>query len=190
MSRASLFVLFSAPAALLIACGGDATTGTTSTGSGGSSTTTSAAGTGGTASGTTSAAGTGGSATTTTTGTTTSAGTSGSTSSASGSTGSGMAMGACTNAPDLAITMSKNVAKITGDCATASFGAEPATKKCIKMGTGLSDPCVTCFDDTVACVVAHCLNECAVDSGSQACKDCRATNCDPAFKLCSGLPSN
>lgn len=186
MSRATLFVLFAAPAALLIACGGDTTTGTTSTGAGGSSTTTSAAGTGGTTAVTT---GAGGSATTTTTGTSTSAGTTGSTS-ATGSTGSSMAMGACTNAADQAIVTTKDVAKITGDCAQASLGAEPATKNCIKMGTGLSDPCVTCFDATVACVVANCFFQCSTDSASQACTDCRAAKCDPAFVMCSGLPSN
>ena len=181
MSRATLFVLFAAPAALLVACGSGTAT-TTSTGSGGSGGaggSTSATGTGAS---TTATSGTGGSASTTTSTTTST--------SASGSTGTGMAMGACTNAADLAITMSKDVAKITGDCATASLGAEPATKTCIKTGTGLSDTCVTCFDATVACVVSNCLLQCSANSASQPCTDCRAAKCDPAFVMCSGLPSN
>lgn len=96
-------------------------------------------------------------------------------------------MGACTNAADTTIVMSKNLGKIVGDCASSKLGMEPATKDCIKMGTGLSDPCVTCFDDTVGCVFKNCLGECIGGSGSQACTDCRAAKCDPAFVACSGL---
>ncbi len=179
MSRATLLVL-AAPAALLVACSSDPTSGTTSTGAGGAAGTTSAAGTGGSSS--TAAAGTGGSAVTTT---------SGATSSASGSTSTGMAMmGACTNDADKAISASKDVPKIVGDCASSSFGGEPATKNCIKMGTGFSDPCVTCFDDNVGCVIKNCVFQCSSDSGSPDCVSCRAMNCDPAFVMCSGLAAN
>jgi hypothetical protein len=185
MSRSTLLLLVAVPAALLVACGSDSTSGTTSSGAGGGST--SATSAGGAGSTSTAAAGTGGDASTTTgAGTTSTA----AATTATGSTGSSMAMGACTNAADSAIVMSKDVAKITGDCAQSSFGAEPATKNCIKMGTGLSDPCVVCFDDTVGCVVKNCFNECISDSGSQACTDCRAAKCDPAFVACSGLPAN
>jgi hypothetical protein len=178
MSRSTLLVLLAAPAALLMACGSDSTSGTTTTGAGGS---TSATGTGGS----TSATGTGGSADTSTGSTSSTSSTS-----ATGSTGTGTMMGACTNAADNAIVTSKDVAKITGDCAQKTFGAEPGTKDCIKMGTGLSDPCVVCFDGTVGCVVKNCFNECAADSASKACTDCRAAKCDPAFVACSGLPAN
>jgi len=61
-----------------------------------------------------------------------------------------------------------------------------ATKDCIK-ALGLSDACATCFDDEYHCVVANCLADCSVDPNGQACTDCRATNCDPAFADCSGL---
>lgn len=134
-----------------------------------------------TTSGTTST-GTGGEASTTATGT--------GGSSASGSTGTGMMMmGACTNPTDLGIVQTKDVKMITADCGKANIGNDAKTKECIKMGTSLSDPCVTCFADTVSCVIAKCLQPCLADSGSQACTDCRAMNCDPAFKACSGLPT-
>lgn len=191
MSRSTLLLLVVAvPAALLVACGSDTTSGTTSTSGGGSeATTTSATGTGGAggASGSTGATGTGGDATTTTSTSSTSTSSTSSTS----STGTGMmAMGACTNGPDLAIVQAKDVKKIAEDCGKSSLGAEPATKNCIKTGTNLSDGCVTCFDDIVQCVVMKCFNQCFADPGSAACMTCRETNCNPAFKTCSGLPTN
>lgn len=186
MSRSALLLLITAPAALLMACGSDTTSGTAATGAGGStsattSTTTSSAatGVGGSASATT---GAGGSASTTSS--------SGGTTSATGSTGTGAMMGACTSAADTMILMSKDIGKITGDCASSKLGMEPGTKDCIKMGTGLSDPCVTCFDDTVGCVFKNCLGDCIGGSGSPACTACRAAKCDPAFVACSGLPAN
>jgi hypothetical protein len=64
---------------------------------------------------------------------------------------------------------------------------EPATYNCIKMGTGLSDDCTSCYDDSGACAADKCLNKCLVDPMSQACTDCREMYCIPAFKACSGL---
>jgi hypothetical protein len=178
MPRNSLaFLGLLATGLLAVACSSSSsssstTTGTTgSGGSGGSSTTTTTA--------TTGTGGAGGASTTTTTTTTTGTGGAG-----------GAAAGACTNEADLAIVMSKDVAGITGQCGKENFGAEPKTSECIKTGTGLSDACVACFAGTVKCVVEKCLNDCLADANSQACKDCRAANCDPAFEACSGLPSS
>ena len=187
MSRSMLLLLVAVPAAFLVACGSDTTSGTTSGGGSATTTTTGAGGSGGSAS-TSSASGTGGGATTATSTGSTSTGTS---SSASGSTGTGMmAMGACTNAADLGIVQSKDVKGITTTCGKNNIGQDAKVKACIKMETNLSDPCVTCFADTVSCVVSKCLAQCGADTNSQACKDCRATNCDPAFAACSGLPTN
>ena len=183
MSRSTLLLLVAIPAVFVVACGSDTTSGTTSTGAGGEASTT-ATGTGG-------AGGSGGSISTTGTGSSTATSTSSGSSSASGSTGTGMMMmGACTNPTDLGIVQTKDVKKITADCGKMHIGNDAATKTCIKMGTSLSDPCVTCFADTVSCVISKCLQPCLADSGSQACTDCRAMNCDPAFKACSGLPTN
>ena len=160
----------------LIACGssGGSTGGAGGTGG---STTSSTTGTGGT--GTTST-GTGGSTTSSTTGTGGSATT---------STGTGGAPGgACTNQADLAVVQSKDVATIAGTCGKNNIGNETATKKCIKDETNLSDPCVGCFYDTIQCTISKCLTQCLADPAAQACKDCRAQNCDPAFYACSGLP--
>ena len=182
MSRSTLLLLLTAPAALLLACGSNTTSGTTATGTGGSTSDTTSAttadtttGVGGSASASAATSGAGGATTTSTGG------------GATGSTGTGTMMGACTNAGDMTIIMSKAIGKIVGDCASGKLGMEPATKDCIKMGTGLSDPCVTCFDDTVGCVIKNCFSECIGGSGSQACNDCRVAKCDPAFVACSGL---
>ncbi|MEO7329482.1 MAG: hypothetical protein ABI193_12940, partial [Minicystis sp.] len=131
----------------------------------------------------------GGSSTTATTSTTGSGGSSTTATTGAGGAG-GAAGGACTNEADLAIVQSKDVAAIVGKCGQDNLGGEPKTKDCIKAMTGLSDPCVVCFDDTVQCVVAKCFGECIADANSQPCKDCRKANCDPAFEACSGLPSS
>ncbi|MFO0757527.1 MAG: hypothetical protein U0359_13605 [Byssovorax sp.] len=171
MPRHSLVILglFSS-AFLAVACGSGGSTSSSTT----TSTTTTTAGSGGSGGGSTTSGsgGAGGGATT------------------SGSGGSGGAgMGACTNAADLAIVMSKDVAGITGKCGQDNLGGEPKTKECIKAGTGLSDACVDCFDGTVQCVVMKCFSECVADATSQMCVDCRKANCDPAFEACSGLPA-
>jgi hypothetical protein len=190
MLRSTLLLLVAVPSAFLMACSSDTTSGTTSGGGSSPTTTTTGAGGAGGSASTSSGTGTGGDAATTTTTSTSSTGT-GTSSSASGSTGTGMmAMGACTNAADLGIVQTKDVKTITADCGKANIGQDAKVKACIKMGTNLSDPCVTCFADTVSCVVNKCLMQCITDTNSQACKDCRATNCDPAFVACSGLPSN
>ena len=126
----------------------------------------------------------------TTTSTTGSGGSGGSTTTATTGAGGAGPMNACTNAADQAIAMSKDLAAIVGKCGQDNLGQEPATYDCIKMMTGLSDDCVTCFDGTVQCVVMSCFSECIADPGSQACTDCRAMHCDPVFEACSGLPSS
>lgn len=176
MPRHSLAILGVLGSSLLaVACGSSSTTSSTGTGGSTSTTTASTTGTGG-AGGSSTTTGTGGAG-----GGTTTTGTGGS---------GGAPAAACTNADDLAIVMSKDVAGITGKCGQDNLGAEPKTKDCIKAGTGLSDACVACFDGTVQCVVAKCFSECIADANSQPCKDCRKTNCDPAFEACSGLPSS
>jgi hypothetical protein len=101
-----------------------------------------------------------------------------------------MAMGACTNAADLGIVQTKDVKKIAEDCGKTNLAMEPATKNCIKMGTGFSDGCVTCFDDIVQCVAMKCFQQCFADPGSAGCLACREKECNPAFETCSGLPSS
>jgi hypothetical protein len=55
---------------------------------------------------------------------------------------------------------------------------------------GLSDECVSCTGDTVACGAAFCTNLCVADTNAPECIQCRCeNNCIPAFDLCSGLPS-
>jgi hypothetical protein len=109
-----------------------------------------------------------------------------------GGGGGGAPSGACQNKDDLAIVQDPNAmvkAKVE-KCGKDNLGAEPKTLDCIKMQTMLSGPCAQCFDDTVHCVVDKCFQQCFSDPSSQACTDCRAMNCDPAFTMCSGLPPN
>ena len=95
-------------------------------------------------------------------------------------------MGACTNDADQQIIASKDVEAEVQQCAEENFGAEPGTKNCIKDSTGLSDPCVACFDDTVQCSVNNCIGDC-IGGQSPACDACVDAKCMPAFQACSGL---
>jgi hypothetical protein len=55
---------------------------------------------------------------------------------------------------------------------------------------GLSDDCVSCTGDTVACGAASCVAECSGDTNAPACIECRCdNNCIQEFDACSGLPS-
>jgi len=68
---------------------------------------------------------------------------------------------------------------------------------CTQMATieaappGLSDECVACTGDTVACGAAFCTNLCVSDTNSDECIGCRCdNNCIQDFDACSGLPGD
>ena len=61
---------------------------------------------------------------------------------------------------------------------------------CTQGATGLSDECVACTGETVACGAVNCASVC-LDPTSQTCVDCRCSNnCTPNFVECSGIPSD
>jgi len=56
---------------------------------------------------------------------------------------------------------------------------------------GLSNACVACTGNTVACGAAFCTNRCVADTNAPACIACRCDNgCIPDFTTCSGIPNN
>lgn len=190
------FVSFATVATLLIgtaACGSDSAGGTGGTSAGGTSSGgTSSGGTAGSGTGGSAGVGTGGVATGGVAGTGTGGvATGGTAGAATGGTGGG-ATGACTNAGDQAIITAPNsdIEGKVGGCGQTNFGTEPATTDCIKQQTGLSDPCVACFDATIHCAIDHCVGQCLIDSNSPDCIACRAQWCDGPFEQCSGLTVN
>ena len=63
--------------------------------------------------------------------------------------------------------------------------------QCTQDATGLSEECVACTGETVACGAAFCTSQCVADTNAQVCIDCRCENgCTPDFDVCSGLPSS
>jgi hypothetical protein len=53
-----------------------------------------------------------------------------------------------------------------------------------------SDPCLTCYVVSVACVQQNCLEECLSEPNGQVCLGCRLEKgCTTGFLDCSGLPS-
>lgn len=110
--------------------------------------------------------------------------------------------GACTNAADLGIVTTTDVSGIASTCGVQNITDLTKVKGCIIDGTkgdagpGLSDGCATCFSDTVLCTVDKCIGPTfngpcmPPNQNSAACTDCRATNCNPAFYTCTGLPQS
>jgi hypothetical protein len=52
---------------------------------------------------------------------------------------------------------------------------------------GLSAGCADCYGADVSCLIANCIADCATDPTSQACSDCRDTNCGAALDECTGV---
>jgi hypothetical protein len=94
------------------------------------------------------------------------------------------ASGACTNTADMTRLGMPGLSTIIETC-TRPFGAEPRTRDCIRMMSGLTMACADCFDGTVRCTIQHCAGQCA-GGDSPACTTCRMTNCDAPFTACSG----
>jgi hypothetical protein len=96
------------------------------------------------------------------------------------------ATGACVNATDCAVTKdAQSAAEAT--CAKQALGSAANTKSCMMTQLGITDACAQCWGDVAACGAQHCFNECVTDSASQACRDCTAQNCVPAFTACAGI---
>jgi len=63
--------------------------------------------------------------------------------------------------------------------------------QCTQDATGLSEECVGCTGDTVACGAAFCTSQCVSDTNAPICIECRCDNgCTPDFDVCTGLPSS
>lgn len=105
--------------------------------------------------------------------------------------GPGPAVGACVNAADQE-TLAASVETLESAVGTCAFQciADPApgtcAGACVSMATGLSEGCAACFGGAVACTIANCIGQC-LDAASQACADCRATNCNDDFSACAGI---
>lgn len=90
----------------------------------------------------------------------------------------GLVIGCFPNCPDATI-------QEAADCVAACV--QDATAEVAP--PGLSDECVSCTGDTVACGAAFCTNLCINDPNADACIECRCeNNCIQEFDICSGLP--
>ena len=92
----------------------------------------------------------------------------------------GMVLGCFPSCP---ADLIQEAADCVADCVqTATAEAAPP---------GLSDDCVACTGDTVACGAAFCTTVCISDPDALVCIDCRCeNNCIQSFDTCSGLPSD
>lgn len=94
---------------------------------------------------------------------------------------------ACVNASDAERMKSQALADAPKTCGTKCFGVSDAkcAETCVAATTGLSPGCSTCWGEQIKCGIRECLSPCL--GGGQACSDCTAQKCNPAFKACSGV---
>ncbi len=92
----------------------------------------------------------------------------------------------CLNDADQAVLDGIDAEMVANGCAVQNVGNVDGAVECIVQETGLSMDCAACFGLTIGCVFEMCLPAC-FDPASDACIECRTTNCDPPFLACSGL---
>jgi hypothetical protein len=104
-------------------------------------------------------------------------------------TGTDAGTGACTGPADTQVlaSLGGTVTTTAYNCATSTFGQQPATTTCVQNNTGLSTGCSACFGDAIACLVKSCLSACISGPTSPTCVSCRQQSCDAAFVACSGV---
>lgn len=95
----------------------------------------------------------------------------------------------CTSSSDQAIMDSAEFDQQSTACATPC-GLDPdvaaCSAPCFENEVGLSKACAACNATNIACGAKSCLTQCLTDSASPACRSCVMTNCDPAFRECTG----
>jgi len=75
--------------------------------------------------------------------------------------------------------------------ADCTFACTRDTIEEITGGDTLSDECLSCTGETVACGAAFCTPPCVASTTAPACIECRcAEGCTPQFVICSGIPSS
>jgi hypothetical protein len=101
--------------------------------------------------------------------------------------------GACSGEGDLALSCDGEISRVVLDCAqrqVLSLGMGRSVLACaqrVEELSDVSDGCLDCYVDEVVCSLRNCLVAC-LESDSNDCGMCRATNCGGAFAACSGLP--
>ncbi len=102
---------------------------------------------------------------------------------------------------DIAPICSNDVTALVGTCGKTCFlqaasdddsqaaCVAPCIMQAVTMPKMLSDSCIDCYVQDVACARDLCLSTCGITPGSAECAQCRAANgCAASFYNCSGLP--
>jgi hypothetical protein len=63
-------------------------------------------------------------------------------------------------------------------------------KRLNQLYPSLSDSCLTCFGEVVACGVKKCFVSCLVSPPTESCLSCTSKFCTPAFKNCLGVSTD
>lgn len=76
-------------------------------------------------------------------------------------------------------------------CSYTAFGRPVLTAECIvSKYTTISLPCATCCGKASECARDKCMFQCFSNNGSPSCCACIETNCTPAFRTCTGAPTD
>ncbi len=103
--------------------------------------------------------------------------------------------GACKNDADLQIMAGGGVSDTVESCTKANVAAVIANdpkpiRQCVKDATGLSDPCLDCFEPLMFCTIEKCAFQC-IGGKTPECVQCLSDNCYPPFIECAGVnPAN
>ena len=63
-------------------------------------------------------------------------------------------------------------------------------KRLNQLYPSLSDSCLGCFGEVVACGVKKCLVSCLISPPTESCLSCTSKFCTPAFRNCLGVSSD
>lgn len=98
--------------------------------------------------------------------------------------------GACDNEADMAIVGTPEFDAVTDTCGNNCVvaGGVDCVTNCVATQTGISTECARCYDGIVNCSAQGCWDMCIFDSEGEACRNCVASMCEPAFDQCRGIP--
>ena len=98
--------------------------------------------------------------------------------------------GARDNEADMALVDTPEFDAVTDTCGTNCVlsGGVDCVTNCLATETGVSTECARCYDGIVNCSAQSCWDMCIFDSAGEACRNCVAVMCEPAFDQCRGIP--
>ena len=95
--------------------------------------------------------------------------------------------GACDNQSDIDLLFAlDDINAVMMKCALDCLGDEACSTECVIKASGVSEPCGSCFGDTIGCTLKNCMFNC-LEPESENCMTCQKTHCTDSFEECAGI---